>query len=165
MPRLGPRLLMVGAMLLGAAGLLLFARVGLHTGFAGHVLPAEVVTGLSLGLAIVPLTSTALVGVGPADAGVASALVNTTQQVGSSLGTALLNTLAATATAGYAATYRASAAARAAGLVHGYTTRFAVGAAFLALSALVCLVLVRARREDVTGDDTAQELTELAEVV
>jgi MFS family permease len=152
MPRVGPRLLMVGGLALGAVGLVLFAQVGVHTGFASHVLPAEVITSLGFGLAFVPLTSTALIGVEPADAGVASALINTTQQVGNSLGTALLNTIAATATAGYVAGRGSSTVAHAAGLVHGYTVAFIVGAGILGLGALVTLFLVRARREDVTAD-------------
>jgi hypothetical protein len=77
---------------------------------------------------------------------VASALVNTTQQVGGSLGTALLNTIAATATANYIATHgRPSAAA---GVVHGFSMALAVGAGFLALAAIVSAVFVTAR----TGD-------------
>jgi hypothetical protein len=143
---------MVGGMALGAIGLVLFAQVGVHTGFLSHVLPAEVITSLGLGVAFVPLTSTALVGVEPADAGVASALVNTTQQVGNSLGTALLNTIAATAAASYVASHGSSTVARAIGLVQGYTTAFTVGAVFLGLSAVACLFLVRARRGDVAAD-------------
>ena len=171
MARIGPRLLMVGGMALGAIGLVLFTQIGVHTGFWSHVVPAEVITSLGLGLAFVPLISTALVGVQPADAGVASALVNTTQQIGNSLGTALLNTIAATATASYVASHGLSTAAHAVGLVHGYTTAFTVGAVVLGVSAIVCLFLVRARREDVAAPDVPQEtptetaLAELAEVV
>jgi EmrB/QacA subfamily drug resistance transporter len=164
MARIGPRLLMVGGMVLGAVGLLLFAQVGVHTGFFSNVLPAEVVTSLGLGLAFVPLTSAALAGVQPSDAGVASALVNTTQQVGNSLGVALLNTIAATAAVSYVASHGTSTAARAAGLVHGYTTAFYIAAVFLALGAVVSLLLVRARRHDVAGGE-GDTLTELAEII
>jgi EmrB/QacA subfamily drug resistance transporter len=157
MARIGPRTLMVGGMALGAIGLVLFAQVGVHTGFWSHVVPAEVVTALGLGLAFVPLTSAALVGVAPADAGVASGLVNTAQQVGNSLGAALLNTIAATATASYLASHGLSTAARAIGQVHGYTTAFTVGAIFLGVSAVASLLLVRARRQDVAAD--AEEAT------
>jgi EmrB/QacA subfamily drug resistance transporter len=165
MPRIGPRVLMVGGMLLGAIGLVMFAQIGVHTGFASHVLPAEVITSLGLGLAFVPLISTALVGVNPADAGVASALINTTQQIGNSLGTALLNTIAATATADYLASHGSSTVARATGLVHGYTTAFLIGATLLGLSALVSLVLIKARREDVTADSGDETFTDLAELI
>lgn len=73
------------------------------------------------------LSNTALTNVRPADSGVASAMVNTTQQVGGSLSTALLNTVAATATASYIATN--DPASEAAGLVHGYSVAFTVGSA------------------------------------
>ncbi|MQY40591.1 putative MFS-type transporter EfpA [Streptomyces sp. RB17] len=165
MARIGARNLLVGSMVLGAVGLVLFAQIGTHTGFASHVLPAEIITSLGLGLAIVPLTSQALVGVDPADAGVASALVNTTQQVGNALGVALLNTIAATASANYIADHGASAGARSAGLVHGYSTAFIIGAAFLGVSALVSLILVRTRRQDMTPGGGPEVLTELAEVI
>jgi EmrB/QacA subfamily drug resistance transporter len=151
-PRIGPRPVIVGGMLVGAAGLLLFTRVGPETGFASHFLPAELVNSLGFGLAFVPLTSAALVGVDPADAGVASGLVNAAQQVGNSLGAALLNTIAATATANYLVDRGPSAVARNAAPVHGYTTAFAVGAAILAVAAVATLVLIRARREDVVPD-------------
>jgi EmrB/QacA subfamily drug resistance transporter len=165
MARVGPRPLMVGGMVFGVAGLVLFAQVGVHTGFWSLVVPAEVITSLGLGLAFVPLTSTALVGVQPADAGVASALVNATQQIGNSLGVALLNTIAATATASYLASHGSSTVARAVGLVHGYTTAFYIGAAFLALAAVASVLLVRARRQDVAPDAEEESLTELSEVV
>ncbi len=147
--RIGPRPLMAGGMALGAIGLVLFTQIGIHTGFMSHVLPAEIITSLGLGAAFVPLTSTALVGIESADAGVASALVNTTQQVGGSLGTSLLNTIAATAAANYVASHGSSTVSQAVGLVHGYTTAFTVSAVFLGLSAVACLFLVRVRREDV----------------
>jgi EmrB/QacA subfamily drug resistance transporter len=150
--RIGPRPLMVGGMAAGAIGLVLFTQVGVHTGFLSHVLPAEIITSLGLGAAFVPLTSTALIGVDPTDAGVASALVNTTQQVGGSLGTALLNTIAATAAANYVASHGSSTVTQAVGLVHGYTTAFTVSAVFLGLSAVASLFLVRARREDVAAE-------------
>jgi EmrB/QacA subfamily drug resistance transporter len=150
--RIGPRPLMVGGMAAGAIGLVLFTQVGVHTGFLSHVLPAEIITSLVLGAAFVPLTSTALIGVDPTDAGVASALVNTTQQVGGSLGTALLNTIAATAAANYVASHGSSTVTQAISLVHGYTTAFTVSAVFLGLSAVASLFLVKARREDVAAE-------------
>ena len=118
---------------------------------------------VGLGLAFPAFSSTALIRVGDRDAGVASALVNTTQQIGGSLGTALLNTLAATATASYIVAH--GPAASQAGVVHGFAVAFAVGAAFLALGAIASAVLISAgpaevarargcdrRRGGLTGD-------------
>jgi hypothetical protein len=99
-----------------------------------------------MGMSFVPLSSTALVGVEPKDAGVASALVNTTQQVGGSLGTALLNTVAASAATTYLAGHVTSVAAVQSAAVHGYTTAFTVSAVLLAGAAVVAGVLIRASR-------------------
>ncbi len=92
---------MVGGTVVAAIGMSLFAQITVDGSYLTHVLPAQIVMSIGMGLAFVALSSTALVGVEDHDAGVASALVNTTQQVGGSLGTALLNTIAATATASY----------------------------------------------------------------
>ena len=92
---------------------------------------------LGMGFAFVALSSTALIGVDDRDAGVASALVNTTQQVGGSLGTALLNTIAASATVNYIASHGAGSAPR--GAVHGYTVAFTWGLGALILAAVLSL--------------------------
>ncbi len=105
LPRVGPRALIATGLVLAAIGLAWFTQIGVGTGYVLHVLPAEIVVSFGLGLAFVPFSSTALIGVDPEDAGVASALVNATQQVGGSLGTALLNTVAASATASYLAAH------------------------------------------------------------
>ena len=93
---------------------------------------------VGLGLAFPALSSTALTNVKDRDSGVASALVNTTQQVGGSLGTALLNTVAATATASYIV---ANGWPDRAGVVHGYSVAFVISAGLLALGAMVSAVL------------------------
>jgi hypothetical protein len=108
-----------------------------------------------MGLAFVALSSTALHGVGDHDAGVASAMVNTTQQVGGSLGTALLNTLAASATVAYVSSHAPGPATVAAGQVHGYSVGALVGGVLLAVAALAAFFLVKAGREDVAAIETA----------
>jgi predicted MFS family arabinose efflux permease len=152
LPRVGPRALMITGLTLAAGGLAWFTRLGLDSTYLGLVLPAEIMVSLGMGMSFVPLSSTALVGVEPKDAGVASALVNTTQQVGGSLGTALLNTLAATAATTYLATHATSAAATQTAAVHGYTTAFTVSALLLAAAAVVAGVLVRASRDQVQAE-------------
>lgn len=157
LPRVGPRALMVGGLALAALGLFLFARLGVHSAYLPHVLPAEVVTSLGMGMAFVPLSSTALVGVDPEDAGVASAMVNTTQQVGGSLGTAALNTVAASAASTFFASHLANLqAGRSAAIqtatVHGYTVAFTVSAALLAAAAVIAGILVRASRHDLQSE-------------
>jgi predicted MFS family arabinose efflux permease len=156
LPRVGPRVLIAGGLALGVLGLAWFTQLAVGSAYAGHVLPAEILVSVGLGVAFVPMSSTALVGVAAHDAGVASALVNTMQQVGGSLGLALLNTVAASATANYVDTHAQTADSVAAGLVHGYTTAFSLSTGLLVLAVLMTVGIVRASRHDV------QETTELA---
>jgi EmrB/QacA subfamily drug resistance transporter len=148
LPRIGPRPIIAAGLLLGAIGLAWFTQIGPTTAYLTHVLPAEIIVSLGMGLAFVPLSSTALIGVSPEDAGVASAMVNTTQQIGGSLGTALLNTVAASATASYFVAHRLAVPNVAAGLVHGYTTAFTLSATLLAVAMVSTLLLVRASRAE-----------------
>jgi EmrB/QacA subfamily drug resistance transporter len=150
LPRIGPRPLMVGGTVGAALGMAWFTQLKVNSNFAAHVLPAEIVMSLGMGFAFVALSSTALIGVAERDAGVASALVNTTQQVGGSLGTALLNTLAASATLHYIGTHGTGSSA--AGLVHGYTVAFTWGLGALILAAILSLVLVTKQRQAVLPD-------------
>jgi MFS family permease len=146
--RAGPRNLMTFGLVISVLGLLWFARIGVAPAYLVHVLPAEVVVSIGIGMVFVTLSSTALLGVAPHDAGVASALVNATQQVGGSLGTALLNTFAAAATATYLTSH---VHAIQASLVHGYHVAFYISAAVLAFGAVCSQVLVRAGVQDLTA--------------
>jgi len=152
LPRVGPRLLMFVGFVLAVVGLVLFTRLGVGTSYVTHVVPPELVMAFGVGLFFVPLSSTALIGVADHDAGVASALVNTTQQIGGALGTALLVTIATTATTGYFGSH-ASASANPQALaahaaVHGYTVAFWWSAAILAVAAAVVGLLIKARKDD-----------------
>ncbi|MGA2519918.1 MAG: MFS transporter [Acidimicrobiales bacterium] len=149
LPRVGPRAIMVVGFVLAGAGLGLFTLVGVHSSYFPHIFPAEVIVSFGMGTAFVPLSSTALIGVDPADAGVASAMVNTTQQTGGSLGVSLLNTIAASATAGYITSHGSGAAVRAAAAVHGYTTAFSVSAVLLGVAAVTTFFILRATRHDI----------------
>jgi predicted MFS family arabinose efflux permease len=148
----GPRNLMTFGLVIAAVGLVWFARIGVNPAYLVHVLPAEIVVSIGIGLVFVTLSSTALLGVADHDAGVASALVNATQQVGGSLGTALLNTVAASATASYLTTH---AHAIQPGLVHGYHVAFLISAAVLAFGAVSSQVLVRAGTQDMQSPEPA----------
>jgi EmrB/QacA subfamily drug resistance transporter len=143
LPRFGPRNVMVGGLTLGALGLALFTQLGIGSSYVSLVLPAEVIVSLGMGLSFVAMSSTSLLGVQPSDAGVASALVNATQQTGGSMGAALINTIATSATASYLITHGSSAKAVAAGAIHGYTTAFTFSAIVLTLAAIVAFSLIR----------------------
>jgi MFS family permease len=148
LPKIGPRPLIGSGMLIAAAGLVLLTSIGVGTSYAGHVLPGIMVIGAGLGLVFSSAMATATFGVQPSDAGVASAMVNTMQQIGGSIGTALLSTLAAAAvTSDLAAnaTARPDAAAVAHAAVHGYTTAFWWAAGIYAVGAVVCASLLTKR--------------------
>ena len=103
LPRVGPRPLVAVGMLLAAGSLVWLTRIGLHSGYASAVLGPLMVTGLGFGLTMAPSMNTGTFGVAPQDAGVASATLNTGQQIGGSIGTSLLNTVFAGAAAHYLA--------------------------------------------------------------
>jgi EmrB/QacA subfamily drug resistance transporter len=141
LPRFGPRPLVAAGMLLSAVAMLMLTGVSVHSSYGTDVLPGLLVIGIGLGLIFAPAMDTATRGVSGADAGVASALVNTGQQVGGSIGTALLSTLAAGAADSFASSHRAAdIAAQAA--VHGYTTAFMWAAAVFAAGALMAWLLL-----------------------
>jgi EmrB/QacA subfamily drug resistance transporter len=148
-PRTGPRPVVAAGMLLSAAGLVLLAQLGVHASYATQVLPGLTIMGAGIGLVFPPATDLATLGVDAGDAGVASALVNTTTQVGGSLGTALLNTLAATAASSFVAGKQPTTTVLAHAAVHGYTTAFWWAAGIFAVGALFTVLLLRGRARPV----------------
>jgi len=145
--RTGARPLVPTGMLLGAVGMLYLTGLGPHSTYAGHVLPALIVMGLGFGLIFAPSIATATLGVSGRDAGVASAMVNTSQQVGGSIGTALLSTLAITATKNMLVGSSRTPELMAKAAVHGYTTAFYWSASIFAIGAVVCGLLLRSKEE------------------
>src|ERR671915_652069 len=139
--RTGPRPLVPTGMLLAALGMALLTRIGVDTAYASHVLPSLILIGLGFGLVIAPSFATATLGVPRRDSGVASAMVNTSQQVGGSIGTALLSTMAVSATTDYLAANGPQLAQQA--TVEGYTTAFWWAAAIFAAGALITGSLLR----------------------
>jgi EmrB/QacA subfamily drug resistance transporter len=156
LPRFGPRPLVAAGMLLSAAGLLMFTGVTVHSSYAA-VLPGLLVSGLGLGLIFAPAIDTATRGVDGPDAGVASALVNTGQQIGGSIGTALLSTLAAGAAGAFASAHQATADVAAQAAVHGYTTAFTWAAGLFIIGAVVAWLLLPSGAPDVAGEAGALE--------
>jgi EmrB/QacA subfamily drug resistance transporter len=144
MPRVGPRILIPTGLIVAAGGLvILAANLGVNTSYAAVILPGLIVTGLGLGLVFASAMNAATYGADPADAGVASAMVNTCQQIGGSIGTALLNTIAASALSSYLVTHGTSPLAAANAAVHSYVVAFWVAAAIFAASAVVCGFVLR----------------------
>lgn len=146
LPRFGPKPLIVTGMLLAAAGMALLAQLDLDSAYATHILPALLLMGLGMGSVMSPSIQSAVSGVDPHDAGVASAMVNTMQQVGGSIGTALLSTLAASASTGYLAGRAPAPAVAAQAAMEGYTTAFTAAAVIFAVGAAVVLTLLPSGR-------------------
>ena len=142
LPRFGPRPLMVPGLLLASTGLFLLSRLTPTSSYALHVLPSIVMMSVGLACVFIPVATTALHAIGGHDAGIASALINTSQQVGASLGTALLNTVAAGATTTYLAAHHGVPPPVKAALTHGYTQAFLAGAGLLLIAAVVAAVLI-----------------------
>jgi EmrB/QacA subfamily drug resistance transporter len=170
MTRVAPRLLMGPGFLVAALGMLLLTRLEIDSSYPALLLPAMLLLGLGMGTAFMPAMSLSTQGVQARDAGVASAMVNTSQQVGGAIGTALLNTVAASATASYIEDHIASAASRSQrqlveleAMVQGYTSAvwFAVG--ILVVAAAIALTFVNAGRPNMaavtgSGDGADEEV-------
>ena len=133
--RFAPRRILVPALLVTTAGLLLYVRMPVGGDYAVDVLPAMLLTGLGMGLAMPAMMTLAMSGVAMEDTGLASGLVNTTVQVGGAIGLAVLATLASGRTG-------ASQAPEA--LLSGYHVAFAVGAGAMGLATLLALWLTSA---------------------
>jgi EmrB/QacA subfamily drug resistance transporter len=155
LPRIGPRILMTAGTLLAAAGMLWLTKITVQDAYLTHVLPSQILMSVGLAAVFVPLASTALIGVGNHDAGVASAMVNTTQQIGGSLGTALLNTIATSATAAFLVANGTTALSVRQAQVHGYTEAFTISAVLLLVAAAVAFVFISPGKPQVHDGDVA----------
>jgi EmrB/QacA subfamily drug resistance transporter len=140
--RVGPRPLMTIGLLLGAGGMVWLAQLTPTASYAAHVLPALLLLGVGIGSTSPPAMFTATYKVPPADAGVASAMVNTMQQGGGAIGAAGLSTIFASAVSSYLHTHTPSPQLTSAAAVHGYTTAFWVAAAIFAAGAILVGSLV-----------------------
>jgi EmrB/QacA subfamily drug resistance transporter len=146
LPRLGPRVLIATGMLLGAGGMAYLAQVSVTSSYASAVLPALLILGLGFGMIFAPAINTATFGVARRDSGVASALVNTMQQVGGSIGTSALSTIALSATASYLISHHTSPLAPAIAATHGYTVAFGISAGLLGLGFILAIALLPSKR-------------------
>jgi EmrB/QacA subfamily drug resistance transporter len=161
LPRTGAKPLVMTGMALGFVAMLLFTQLTVHGAYATHVLPGLLLTGVGMGCVFAPAFSTATLGVESHDAGVASAMVNTSQQVGGSVGTALLSTIFASAAASFASAHANTAGLASAASIHGYTVAFEWAAALFGIGVLVALLILptgRAARARAVQTETRREL-------
>ena len=158
LPKVGPRPLMIGGLALASTGMLLLVRITAQDQYWTHVFPSLAMMSIGMAFVFIPTSSTALMGVSPRDAGVASALLNTSQQVGGSVGLALLSTLSLAATnrsvdkLGTVDRTLADGSIiqvpGAESLVAGFHAGFMWGAALLVLGLIAAAIFVRVRKHE-----------------
>jgi EmrB/QacA subfamily drug resistance transporter len=145
------RLLMVPGLMVAAAGISLLTRLRPGSAYAATILPSQVLLGIGLGAALMPAMNLATAGVRAHDAGIASAMVSTSQQIGGSIATALLSTVAASAATGYVTDHGPAAETLRRAAVEGYVTAFWWAAAIFALGALITGGLLRSDARPAAG--------------
>ncbi|MER8086166.1 MFS transporter [Streptomyces sp. NPDC058316] len=155
MTRVPARKLMGPGFLAAAVGMLLLTRLEVGSSYTTVILPAQLLLGLGMGTAFMPAMSLATHGVEPRDSGVASAMVNTSQQVGGAIGTALLNTIAASAATAYATSHAALGARdpellKLQSMVHGFTGAIWWAVGILVVASAIAVTFINAGRPTAT---------------
>ncbi len=153
LPRFGPRWVTASGFVLAVVGMLLLTMMTVDTTYVTQILPALIIMSIGMGLIFVPMSAVALFAIGNHDAGVASAVLNTSQQIGGSIGIAFLNTIATSATATYVVVNNLEGPTPDA-LVAGFTRGFAWGAAILVVAGLIWVALVNMTKKDMAANDS-----------
>jgi MFS family permease len=158
--RIGIRLVLTVGMALSAIGLVLYAQLPVHGAYFSNLFPAFILSGIGLAFAFVPMSIGALTGVKPDDAGVASGLLNTNQQIGGAIGVAIATTIATTYTSHYIHGHPGLGPLDGAALTHGFQVAFYVLAALAALAAVISAIMIEPGAAATTSaEDAAGELT------
>jgi EmrB/QacA subfamily drug resistance transporter len=140
--KLGVRRVLPVGLALATVALVLFAQLPVHGHYFSNLFPGFIISGLGLALAFVPMAIGALTGVRPADAGIASGLINTTQQIGGAVGVAAATTIATTFTNHYVHSHAGTAAFSGPALTYGFQIAFYVLAATAAMGAVLASLLI-----------------------
>jgi EmrB/QacA subfamily drug resistance transporter len=138
--KFGVRSVLAAGMFLAGGGLVYFSQVSVHGSYLWTLLPGFLLAGVGMGLSFVSVTIGAVSGVSPREAGVASGLLNTSQQIGGALGLAVLSTIAVSVTTTFVATRPRNPQVAIAGLIHGFSVAFWFGALLAAAGGIVALV-------------------------
>ena len=142
LPRVGPKIVVSAGFLVAAAGMALLTRLELDSTYATHIMPGLILLGLGIGAVMTTAIQGATSGLHHEDTGVASALINTGQQIGGSISTALLTTVASSAATHYLTSHKPSALAAAQAGVEGYTATLAWGSGFFVVGAVIAAFLI-----------------------
>jgi EmrB/QacA subfamily drug resistance transporter len=151
--RIGAKPVLVVGLVAIAAGMVWFSRVHAHGSYSSDVLGPSLIVALGLGFCFVPLTILAVSGTTDADAGLASGLINTAEQVGGAIGLAVLATVAASRTNSLLRVAHGAQSALPGALTDGFSRAFIVGAGFAVLGVLLAVLFV-SNSHPVTGDAT-----------
>ncbi|HET6876408.1 MAG TPA: DHA2 family efflux MFS transporter permease subunit [Jatrophihabitans sp.] len=160
--RIGIRRVLPAGLALSAAALILFARLPVHGHYLTDLLPAFLLSGIGLALAFVPMSIGGLTGVRQAEAGIASGLINTTQQVGGAIGVAVATTVATTFTGRFLESHPAASPVGGAALTHGFQMAFYVLAALAVLGAVLAAALIESKPATPVGEAVEDEELALA---
>jgi hypothetical protein len=144
--RVGVRPVLATGLMLVSGGLVLYARLPVQGHYFWDLFPAFLISGVGMAFGFIPMTIGALAGVRHSDAGVASGLINTAQQIGGAIGVAAVTTVAATSTSHYLAAHPGTGAVSGAALTHGFNVAFLVLAAVAAAAAIGSALLVESKR-------------------
>jgi EmrB/QacA subfamily drug resistance transporter len=157
--RFGVRTVLPAGLALSTVALVLYARLPVDGHYFTDLFPAFIISGLGLALAFIPMQIGALTGVRQADAGIASGLINTSQQIGGAIGVAVATTIATTFTNRYVDSHVGVSALSGAALTHGFQVAFYVLAATAALAALLAALMLESKppqAEPAAADVAAQ---------
>ena len=141
--RIGPRVVLVAGLLFVSASIFLYARLPVTGSYASDLLPPFLLAGIGLGLTFVPIQISSLTGVRAGEAGAASGMINTSQQIGGAVGLAAITTIATTVTTNYVASHAPSAATAATALVNGFQVAFYVLLGITLLGVVLTATLLR----------------------
>jgi MFS family permease len=143
--RFGVRPVLSSGLALSAVAIVMFARLPVDGTYFADLFPAFILSGIGLALAFVPMTVGALTGVREADAGIASGLINTTQQIGGAIGVAVATTIATTYTTRFVDAHAGASPLGGPALTHGFEVAFYVLAALAVVGAVVAAVMVESK--------------------
>ena len=144
--RIGPRVVLAAGLLFVSASIFLYARLPVSGSYVSDLLPPFLLSGIGLGLTFVPIQISSLTGVRPGEAGAASGMINTSQQIGGAVGLAAIITIATTVTTNYVASHAPSAATAATALVNGFQVAFYVLLGVTLLGVVLTATLLRGTR-------------------
>jgi EmrB/QacA subfamily drug resistance transporter len=161
--RMGVRRILPVGLVLATVGLLLLAQIPANGHYFFDLFPAFLISAIGLAFTFVPVTIAALTGVAEADAGVASGLLNTTQQIGGAIGLAAASTIATTFTSRYVDSHAGASALSGPALTYGFQITFYVLAGLAALAAILAATMIESRPAAATAEVVELDTTPVEE--